>query len=31
MRLDGYMEAAREVARKAGAVLRENIDKTSKQ
>ncbi|NOR53034.1 MAG: inositol monophosphatase [Candidatus Aminicenantes bacterium] len=29
MRLDGYMEAAREAARKAGVVLRENIDETS--
>lgn len=30
MRLDSYMEAAKEAARKAGAVLRENIDETSK-
>ncbi len=30
MRLDGYMEAAKEAARKAGAILRENIDEASK-
>jgi len=26
MRFDGYLEAAREAARKAGSVLRENIE-----
>lgn len=30
MGLDSYIEAAKEAARKAGAVLRENIDETSK-